>query len=77
MCEERCNLLPPAFLLISQRVLCGADGNIDQEIAVNRGPAEVEVQLSLERDRLEKLIGQQDFLPPQLKQPSRQSELDS
>ena len=69
--EERCNLLPAAFLLISQGVLCGADRNIDQEIAVNRGPAEVEVQLSLKRDRVEKLIGQKDFLSPQLNQPSR------
>src|SRR2546422_245103 len=75
--EERCNLLPAAFLLISEGVLCGADRNIDQEIAVNRGPAEVEVQLSLKRDRVEKLIGQKDFLSPQFNQRARQTESNS
>jgi len=58
-------------LVISQSVLGSADRNVDQEIALDRRPAQVEVQLGFKGDRLEKLIRQKNFLATQLKQPAR------
>src|SRR5437870_9329751 len=52
--EEWDDLLPAARLVTSQCALGRADRHIDQEIAVNWRSAEVEVELSLNRDRLEK-----------------------
>ena len=57
-CEERYDLLPPARLVVAERGLRGTDRDIHQEIALNWRPAEVEVYLGFNRDRLEKLIRQ-------------------
>ena len=54
--EERHDLLPAGSLVISQSLLGSPDRNVDKEIALDRRPAELEVQLGFKRDRLEKLI---------------------
>jgi hypothetical protein len=69
--EERNNLLPAAGLFVPQGSLRGPDRNIDKEITVNRRLAEVDPQLSLNGDRLEKFVRQKNFLASQLKQASR------
>src|SRR5437870_3715516 len=45
--------------------------DIHQEIAPNRRSAELEIHLSLKRNRLQKLVRQKDFLTAKLKQSSR------
>jgi len=69
--EERDDLLALALLLISEGILRGPDRDIHEKIALNRRPAEAEVYLRLDRDPLQKFIGQKNFLAAKLEQSPR------
>ena len=56
MVRSRVDFPPPPCGIIPKRLFRSADGYIDQEIALNRRPAEMDVQLCFNRDCLQKLI---------------------
>src|SRR5258708_13624943 len=69
--EKGNHLVLAALMLILQRVLGCADGDIHQEVAADRRPAELEMRLRLDRDLLQKFIRYKHFLSPNLNHSSR------
>src|SRR5262249_12435737 len=75
--EKWNDFLSSPGLVIAKSFFGGSDCHLDQEIPLNRRLAKVQAHLCFDRDGFKKLIRQKNLFTLQLKQPTRQSELNS